>query len=102
MAEREVKADAPVADVPDAPFSAEEARGTDGDGALSPSDGVTVIPSMGPGPDSGWQSSRGSGQMSLDGEGQEFAANIGRDVTLAEHLTSQLNLNLRKPRWHGQ
>lgn len=95
MAEREVKADAPVADVPDAPFSMADSRGTEGDGAVSASDGVTVIASMGPGTDPGWQSTRGSGQVSLDGEGQEFAANIGRDVTLAEHLTSQLNLNLR-------
>ena len=96
MAEREVKADAPAPDVPDAPFSAEEARGTDGDGAVSASDGVTVLPTIGQGPDAGWQSTRGTGQMSLDGEGQEFAANVSRDVTLAEHLTSQLNLNLRK------
>ncbi len=97
MAEREVKSEAPAADVPDAPFSAEDARGSEGDGALSASDGVTVLPSMGQGPDPGWQSTRGSGQMSLDGEGQEFAANISRDVTLSEHLTSQLNLNLREP-----
>ncbi len=86
------------ADVPDAPFSAADARGAEGDGALSASDGVTVAPmQQGPGLDPGWQTVRGSGSVSLDGEAQDFASTLSRDVTLAEHLTSQLNLNLRGP-----
>jgi RNA polymerase sigma-54 factor len=85
-------------DVPDAPFSAEDARGADGDGALSASDGVTYAPmQQGPSLDPGWQTTRGSGSVSLDGEAQEFAASLSQDVTLSEHLTGQLNLNLRDP-----
>jgi RNA polymerase sigma-54 factor len=87
-----------VADVPDAPFSAGDARGSEGDGAVSASDGVSVMPmQQGPGLDPGWQTVRGSGSVSLDGEAQDFASTLSRDVTLSEHLTGQLNLNLRNP-----
>jgi len=90
-----------VADVPDAPFSAADARGDEGDGALSPSDGpqenVTQL-AAGPGLDAGWQNMRGSGAVSLDGEAQDYAASISREETLPEHLTSQLNLNFRDPK----
>jgi RNA polymerase sigma-54 factor len=85
-------------DQPDAPFSAADARGDEGDGAVSASDGVnptTAAGPMSPGPDPGWQSLRGSGAVSLDDDGQDFAATITRAETLAEHLTSQLNLHLR-------
>ena len=89
------------AEVPDAPFSAADARGDEGDGALSPSDGpqenVTQL-AAGPGLDAGWQNMRGSGAVSLDGEAQDYAASISREETLPEHLTSQLNLNLRDPK----
>ncbi|MDE2445220.1 MAG: RNA polymerase factor sigma-54 [Alphaproteobacteria bacterium] len=83
---------------PDAPFSAGDARGSDGDGATSPSDGVSPVShiSAGPMPDSGWSSSRGSGQISLDGEAYDFAANVTRDETLAEHLTAQLHMHFRQ------
>ncbi len=86
-------------DVPDAPFSAADARGSEGDGATSASDGATTAsPSMaGPAPDSGWTSTRGGGQLSLDGEAYDYAANLSRDETLAEHLTSQVFLHLRDP-----
>ena len=86
-------------DTPDAPFSAEDARGSDGDGALSPSDGA-AHPSLspaGPGVDPGWQSMRGQGSVSLDGEASDFAASVSREDTLAEHLTKQLNLHFREP-----
>ncbi|MDE2384145.1 MAG: RNA polymerase factor sigma-54 [Alphaproteobacteria bacterium] len=88
-------------DTPDAPFSAADARGDEGDGALSPSDGAGDAPSThtpAPGPDPGWQSLRGSGAVSLDGEAHDFAATITRDETLGEHLTGQLNLHFREPR----
>ncbi len=93
------KADAD-AETSDAPFSADDARGSDGDGATSPSDGVETqhLPmQQGPGLDPGWQTTRGSGSVSLDGEAQEFAATLSRDITLSEHLTGQLNLNFRDP-----
>jgi len=89
------------ADVPDAPFSAADARGDEGDGSLSPSDGpqenVTQL-AAGPGLDPGWQNMRSSGAVSLDGEAQDYAASISREETLPEHLTSQLNLNFRDPK----
>ena len=90
-------AEAPLSELADAPFTAADARGADGDGALSPSDGVAQILPSGPAPDPNWQSTRGSGSLSLDGEGYDFAANVSRDVTLQEHLTSQLNLHFRDP-----
>ena len=88
-------------DVPDAPFSAADARGDEGDGALSPSDGPQIRSeqsSAGAGPDPGWQNLRSSGAVSLDSDAQDFAASISRAETLPEHLTSQLNLNLRDPK----
>ncbi|MBG1232948.1 RNA polymerase factor sigma-54 [Aestuariivirga litoralis] len=83
-------------DVPDAPFSAGDARGADGDGAVSASDGVTLA-QAGPSLDPGWQSIRGQGTMSLDGEASDFAASVSREDTLSEHLTKQLNLHFREP-----
>jgi RNA polymerase sigma-54 factor len=78
----------------------DEARGGDGDGADSVTDNVTSAPSdsaaMAPA-DSSWNSPRSSGQVSLDGEAYDFAANISRDITLYEHLTSQLALHLKDP-----
>jgi RNA polymerase sigma-54 factor len=93
----ELKASAP-AETPDAPF-ADEARGAEGDGSQSASDGVSTKPdaAMGPMPDSGWNTTRNSGQVSLDGEAYDFAANVTREVTLSEHLTSQLNLHFKSP-----
>ncbi len=44
--------------------------------------------------DSGWSSLRSTGHLSLDGEDQDFAASLSREVTLAEHLTNQLNLEI--------
>ena len=87
-------------DQPDAPFSAADARGDDGDGALSPSDGAPTQPAgqQGPGLDSGWQNLRGSGAVSLDNDAQDFAASLSRAETLSEHLTTQLNMNFRDPR----
>ncbi len=87
------------AEVQDAPFSAGDARGSDGDGATSPSDGGAPVSQMsaGPMPDSGWTNTRGSGQVSLDGEAYDFAANVSREETLAEHLTAQLFMHLREP-----
>ena len=87
------------AELQDAPFSAGDARGADGDGATSPSDGGAPVSQMsaGPMPDSSWTSSRGSGQVSLDGEAYDFAANVSREETLAEHLTAQLFMHLRDP-----
>ncbi len=84
-------------DLPDSPFSADDARGNDGDGALSPSDGVpsqTASQQM-PVLDAGWQNVRGSGGISLNNEGQDFAATLSREVTLSEHLNGQLNLHFR-------
>ncbi len=47
--------------------------------------------------DSGWQNLRSTGQVSLDGEGQDAAALLTREATLPEHLTAQLNLHVRSP-----
>ncbi len=96
---REAAAPEAKAEIPDAPFSAADARGSEGDGATSASDGV-ASPSQnltGPGPDSGWTSTRGGSQVSLDGEAYDFAANVSREETLAEHLTAQLFMHLRDP-----
>ena len=84
-------------DAPDSPFSADDARGSDGDGAVSPSDGAASPTTMqaGPSSDPGWQSMRGQGAVSLDGEASDFAQSVSREDTLAEHLTKQLNLHFR-------
>ena len=86
-------------DVPDAPFSAGDARGADGDGATSASDSGAPVSHMSAGPmsDSGWTSTRGGGQVSLDGEAYDFAANVSREETLADHLTAQMFMHLRDP-----
>ena len=84
----------------DAPFSAGDARGADGDGTSSPSDGAPNISTTAAGPslDSGWTSTRGGGsQVSLEGEAYDFAANVTREETLADHLTAQLFMHLRAP-----
>jgi RNA polymerase sigma-54 factor len=91
----------PAAAEPDGENSfSDEARGGDGDGADSASDNVKSAPvdsnAMAPA-DSSWNSPRSSGQVSLDGEAYDFAANISRDITLSEHLTSQLALHLKDP-----
>ena len=87
-------------DQPDAPFSSADARGDDGDGAISPSDGAStqLAGQQGPGLDSGWQNLRSSGAVSLDNDAQDFAASLSRAETLSEHLTTQLNMNFRDPR----
>ncbi len=91
----DAKAPETASDVPDAPFG-EEAHGGDGDGSESPSDGApTKSDSAGPMPDSSYTSTRNSGQVSLDGDAYDFAANVSREVTLSEHLTSQLNLHFK-------
>ena len=84
-------------EIADAPFSAGDARGDEGDGAVSASDEMQPqkLEMQGAGPDPGWQSTRGSGGLSLDGEGQDFAASISRAETLSEYLTGQLNLHFR-------
>jgi RNA polymerase sigma-54 factor len=46
--------------------------------------------------DSNWSSLRSSGHLSLDGEDQDYASSLSREVSLTEHLTSQLNLNFSK------
>ena len=95
--QREVsQAAAPAADVPDAPFSGDEARGAEGDGSQSTTDGVTIqTAAAGPSLDGNWTSTRAAGPMSTDGDAYDFAANVVRPVTLAEHLTSQLNAIFR-------
>jgi RNA polymerase sigma-54 factor len=91
----DAKPDAEPLDVPDAPFG-DEAHGADGDGSESASDGApSKSESAGPMPDSSYSSTRSTGQVSLDGEAYDFAANVSRQVTLSEHLTSQLNLNFK-------
>ena len=82
----------------DAPFSAADARGDEGDGALSGSDGASTQTAglQSPGLDPGWQNLRSSGALSLD-NGEDFAATLSRAETLAEHLTSQLNMNFHQP-----
>jgi len=47
--------------------------------------------------DSGWANLRSSGHLSFDGEDGDFAANLSRDISLTEHLTSQLNLQFSNP-----
>jgi RNA polymerase sigma-54 factor len=47
--------------------------------------------------DSGWASLRSSGHLSFDGEDGDFAANLSRQISLSEHLTSELNLHLKAP-----
>ncbi len=96
--ESAIKAE-PIEDVSDAPFSSEDSRGSDGDGAMSPSDGASPhsVSQQGPSVDPGWQSMRGQGAVSLDGEASDFAASVSREDTLAEHLTKQLNLHFREP-----
>jgi RNA polymerase sigma-54 factor len=85
-------------EVRDAPFSAEDARGNDGDGALSASDSALAQrQAQASGPlDSPWQSTRGSGAVSIEGEAQDFAASLTRAETLSEHLTAQLNMHFRE------
>ena len=88
-----------VDDLPDSPFSADEARGLDGDGAASPSDGApsqTASQQL-PALDSGWQNLRSAGGLSLDNDGDDFASTLTRAETLVEHLTAQLNMNFRAP-----
>ena len=46
--------------------------------------------------DSGWSSLRTSGHLSLDGEDQDYASSLSREISLTEHLTGQLNLNFAK------
>jgi RNA polymerase sigma-54 factor len=74
----------------------DESHGAEGDGNVSESDSVAPITdsAMAP-PDASWNNPRSSGQVSLDGEAYDFAANISRDITLGEHLTSQLALHLK-------
>ncbi|MFO1032820.1 MAG: RNA polymerase factor sigma-54 [Hyphomicrobiales bacterium] len=48
-------------------------------------------------PDSGWASLRTTGHLSFDGEDGDFAANLSRETSLGEHLTSQLNLHIAEP-----
>ena len=85
---------APAADsTADAPFSAGEARGEEGDGAVSASDSSkqqapTAL-------DAGWKNMRTSGAVSLDEDGNDIASRISREETLSEHLTNQLNMHFR-------
>ena len=82
--------------VSDAPFSAGDARGEDGDGAVSASDGSRLqAPTA---LDAGWKNMRSSGAISLDEEGNDIAARISRKETLPEHLTNQLNMHFRENR----
>jgi len=93
-APQEMAAKTEAADqVPDAPFSAEDARGDDGDGAVSAADSTrqqapTAL-------DTGWKNTRSSGALSLDGEGEDQAGRITREETLPEHLDNQLNMHFR-------
>ncbi len=76
--------------------SAVDAKGADGDGADLGSDSAAIAAesSFMPSLESG---SRSSGQVSLDGEAYDFAANISREITLSEHLTSQLSMHFKDP-----
>jgi RNA polymerase sigma-54 factor len=47
--------------------------------------------------DSGWANLRSSGHLSFDGEDGDFVSNLSRELSLSEHLTSQLNLNISAP-----
>lgn len=87
-------------EVPAAPTETEtpftnEAKGADGDGADLGSDAIRPSPPESSNAMPSDYSPRSSGQVSLDGEAYDFAANISRDITLAEHLTSQLALHLK-------
>jgi RNA polymerase sigma-54 factor len=91
----DVKTSTSEPEVAEAPFGA-ETHGADGDGSDSATDGVAAkVESSGPLPDLSTQSTRSTGQVSLDGEAYDFAANVTREVTLSEHLTSQLNLHFK-------
>jgi RNA polymerase sigma-54 factor len=87
------------------PNSLDETFATPGTGGDSPTEvsdggsddgrpdlGATETPGM---QDSNWSTLRSSGQMSIDGEMQDAAAAISRELTLAEHLTGQLSLHLK-------
>ena len=76
--------------------SAVDAKGADGDGADLGSDSAAIAAESNsmPAPESG---TRSSGQVSLDGEAYDFAANISREITLSEHLTSQLSMHFKDP-----
>ena len=78
----------------DTPFT-DGAKGVDGDGADLGSDAVSTVPAETGGALPSDYGTRSSGQVSLDGEAYDFAANISRDVTLSEHLTNQLALNFK-------
>jgi RNA polymerase sigma-54 factor len=100
----DLSSDAPSREEPvaaaetDTQFS-DGSHGADGDGAVTGSDSaapVTDSPTM-PSGDASFSNPRSSGQVSLDGEAYDFAANISRDITLSEHLTSQLALNFKDP-----
>jgi RNA polymerase sigma-54 factor len=91
----DAKSETVEAEPPDEPFGI-ESHGADGDGADSAADGVSPkVEISGPMPDLSTQSTRSLGQVSLDGEAYDFAANVTREVTLPEHLTSQLNLHFK-------
>jgi RNA polymerase sigma-54 factor len=47
--------------------------------------------------DSGWASLRSSGHLSFDGEDGDVVANLSKNISLSEHLTSQLNLQFTNP-----
>jgi RNA polymerase sigma-54 factor len=85
----------PAADA-ETPFT-DGAKGIDGDGADLGSDAVSSVPADSASAMPADYSPRSSGQVSLDGEAYDFAANISRDVTLPEHLTAQLALHLKDP-----
>ncbi len=78
------------------PFT-DGAKGIDGDGADLGSDAVSSVPADSAGAMPADYSPRSSGQVSLDGEAYDFAANISRNVSLPEHLTNQLALHLTDP-----
>jgi RNA polymerase sigma-54 factor len=91
-AREEAQAASP-ADV-ETPFN-DSAKGVDGDGADIGPDAVSAAASTAQGPAPTDFSTRSSGQVSLDGEAYDFAANISREITLSEHLTSQLALHFK-------
>ena len=68
------------------------ANATQSSASLASADGQSLMR------DSAWSSLRSAGHLSIDGEEQDFVANLSRDVTLAEHLTNQLNLYFDDPR----
>ncbi len=90
--------EAPQTPTPDAEISfSDDAKGVDGDGADLGSDAASSTQPDSAGAMPADYSPRSSGQISLDGEAYDFAANISREVTLSEHLTSQLALNFKDP-----